>query len=208
MSRKTTFTLEEDKFIKDNYLTMPIKAIGKKIGRSYTGIMSRLKFYNLEIPLEIRQQRKRATNFKKGNIPFNKGKKMKEYATPEFINTFKKTTFKKGNKPHNTRKKGEISIIKDSSSDRYYKFIKIADANWELLSRYNYKKHKGEIPDKMLVTYIDGDSLNCHPENLTLITRAQNVRNNSITNYPPELQLTIKLINKLNKNLKQNKDGK
>ena len=34
---RTSFTAKEDQFIKDNYLTMPIKTMAKQIGRSGCG---------------------------------------------------------------------------------------------------------------------------------------------------------------------------
>src|SRR5690606_30714992 len=51
--------------------------------------------------------------FKKGHVPYNKGKKLKEYATPEAIERMKKTQFKKGNKPKNTKPDYAESLVNE-----------------------------------------------------------------------------------------------
>lgn len=75
-----------DQFIKDNYLTMPVKTIAAAIGKkSDITVRTRMKQLGLVIPKEIIDQRKKDSYFKKGSIPINKGKKQSEYMSPEVI---------------------------------------------------------------------------------------------------------------------------
>lgn len=122
----------------------------------------------------------KAHRFSKGHEPANKGLKQEEYMSEEAIERTKKTRFKKGHKPHNSKFDGAISIRYDHK-DRGgapYMWIRISEGEWEQYSRYQYKKHIGPIPEGHLVTFKDGDTLNCEPENLTTITRAENAHRN------------------------------
>lgn len=109
--------------------------------------------------------------FEKGMRPHNFGKKV---ATSDKCY---KTTFKKGNLPHNTKYDGCISIRKDNSN-KSYKFIRIDKGKWVLLHRHNWEKVFGPIPDGYLVVFRNGDTMNCDPGNLEIITRAENAMRN------------------------------
>lgn len=85
MKENTTFSLKEDAFIGDNFLMYPVKKLAKKMNRSQTGIMNRLKSLGLEIPDEIRELNIRAGRYKRGTVPLNKGKKQKDYMSAEGI---------------------------------------------------------------------------------------------------------------------------
>lgn len=58
--------------------------------------------------------------------------------------------------------------------------IKVADeygkrpSNWMLLHRYNYIKAFGEIPDGMVVIFLDGNKDNCDASNLKAVPQAIN----------------------------------
>ena len=108
------------------------------------------------------------TQFKKGQEVWNKGKSFRMSPATEF---------KKGQLPHNTKFDGAISIRIDKTG-RPYKYIRIEKSKWVLLHRENYKAAFGEIPEGMLITFKDGDSLNCNPENLTLISKRENALRN------------------------------
>lgn len=123
----------------------------------------------------------KATRFEKGHEPMNKGMSQEEFMSPEAIERTKATRFKKGNKPHTTKWDGAITI-RHPHKGRGAKpevWIRISEGEWEKYSRYQYEKHIGPIPDGMLVALKDGNPFNCYPENLELITRAENARRNS-----------------------------
>ncbi|SEH05521.1 hypothetical protein [Candidatus Venteria ishoeyi] len=127
-------TEQDEQFIKDNFLLMPIKHIGNELGISFGRVMRFLDKNGLEIPKELREKRKLNGVIKKGNIPFNKGKKQAEYMSKESIAKSQATRFKKGRKPHNTKQKGDIVSIKDSYNGTYYKYIKIKNNHWVFVS--------------------------------------------------------------------------
>jgi HNH endonuclease len=131
-----------------------------------------------------------------GFVPWNKGKTGYMSAN--------KTSFKKGNVPPNTVEVGDIVLLKNKHP--YYK-IKIEEPNkWELLHRWVWIQSFGEIPEGWLVKFKDGNYENCEPENLYLQDRKGNMRQNSIHNYPQELQDVMRLIAKLKKTIIQKKE--
>jgi len=111
--------------------------------------------------------------FKKGHKPFNKGMK-------GMYTTRNSGQFKKGNQPSNTQRDGCISIRKDSHTHPY-KFIRLAKGKWQFLHRYTWEQHHGYIPNGMIITFIDGDSMNCDISNLRMISRAEHcIRNHNL----------------------------
>lgn len=180
MKGRTRFTESEDEFIRENYLKMPVKAIGERIGRSFTGIMSRLDAMGLDIPRELRDQRKRANQIKPGNISFNKGKKQADYMTDEAIERTAKTRFRKGQLPHNAAPRDGEVRIRDVNR-RPYKFIRISLAKWVLLHKHLWEQINGPVPAGHCLRARDGDSLNADPSNWELITRRENHIRNSGT---------------------------
>lgn len=101
--------------------------------------------------------------FKKGQIPFNKGKKM----PPEQYEKCKGTMFKKGRRPKNWRPVGSERI------NAYgYIEVKVKEPNkWMLKSRVVWEAHNGPMPKKHCIIYADGDKLNCDISNLRMIHR-------------------------------------
>lgn len=196
MTGRTTFTADQDAFIKDNYLTMPVKTIGRHIGKSYTGIMYRLKNMGLEIPRHIVEARAEQSRFKMGHLSHNKGKRLEDFMSPEGIEKFKSTSFKPGHTPSNSKYDGHQRITKDG-----YIEVRVCKGNYQLKQRLVWQQNNGPIPKGHVVTFKDGNKQNTALSNLKLITMKQNMLNNSLCQYPVQLQQTIKLINKINKQL-------
>lgn len=104
---------------------------------------------------------------KKGNVPFNKGKKMSK----EQYNKCKNTMFKKGNIPANHRPIGSERITVDGIVE-----IKIAEPNkWKAKARVIYEKEFGTIPEGYIIIYLDGNKQNLEPNNLKAISRKENL---------------------------------
>lgn len=180
MVGKTSLSKKEDKFIKANYLTMPVKRIATKLNRSGTAVDIALKRLGLVIPKEIIEQRKRDSRIKAGNISFNKGKKQSEYMSSEAIEKTAKTRFNKGNRPHNTKEADGAISIRAKKGDPPYKYIRISLGKWVLLQRHKWEKVNGKIPDGYCLWCL-GDTMNCEPDNWELITRKENRIRNSGT---------------------------
>lgn len=137
------------------------------------------------------------TQFRKGNKPFNKGKKQVDYMTTEQINKTKATRFKKGHTPHNHKPVGSERITKDG-----YIEVKTKEPNvFELKHRVVWEEHNGEISPGCNIQFKDGNRKNTAIENLYMISREEQMMDNTIHRYPSDLKRSIRLINKLTKEL-------
>lgn len=200
---QSTATRDEDRFIQKHYLTMPSKRMADALKRSDVFIRTRLDVLGLVIPKEIIQQRKIDSQIKPGNVPPNKGKKMSRAQ----YNKAKRTMFKPGNVPANTLYNGAITTRNDNRGVPQ-KYIRIKKGKWDYLSRYNYRKKFGRIPKGMLVAFKNGDTLNCDPSNLKLISKAENANRNRDSQYPSEVREVIRLNNKLKKAINAKKQNR
>ena len=137
----------------------------RKFDASQSAILNIRRKYNLKKSDEIMNK----PRFKKGHKPFNKNKRHPVKSS---------TQFKKGNIPKNHREVGEIRLQKDKSGRQYY-YIKISEPNkWQSLHRYKWEQKYGKIPEGLLLVFKDKNSLNTEPENLELITMAENLKRN------------------------------
>jgi hypothetical protein len=86
-----------------------------------------------------------------------------------------KSSFKKGNKPQTWMPVGSETVDKDGYLKR-----KVADTgtkknNWVHVHRLTWEQHHGrKIPAGHIVIFVDGNNRNFEPENLRLISRADN----------------------------------
>ena len=121
------------------------------------------------------------TEFKKGLIPLNKGKKQTDFMSEEGIKKTIATRFKKGASPHNTVAIGFERVTKDGYVEVKVRESKInsKNKNFELKQRIIYQKHYGPIPEGMIVEFVDRDKMNFEPSNLVLKTRRENMMENS-----------------------------
>lgn len=204
---KTTFSRKEDNYIKQNYLTMPVKVIARNIGRSGTGVRGRIDSMGLIIPKAIIEQRKKDSRYSKGLVPFNKGKKQVDYMSIEAIQNSSKTTFKKGNMPHNTANgDGEIRMRVDhrNRSGKGYYFIRLSLGRWYPLHQHLWEEANGKVASGYCLWFKDGNTNNCTLDNLEMISRSENARRNrnKFLQLPEDVAEVVKLTNKLSKKIK------
>lgn len=170
--------------------------IAKRLDRTLSQVYNKAQTMGLKAPLErMRLAGKLGTNhpnavahrFKKGSIPPNKGKKM----SPEVYEKVKETMFKKGNSPVNHREVGSERINVDG-----YIEIKVAEPNrWRLKHRLIWEQHNGIIPEGCNVQFKNHNTLDCRIENLYLISKSEQMRNENslMARYPKELRDVIRL---------------
>lgn len=203
MSGKTTFTPEEDQYIKDHYLTMPIKTIGQNINRSFTGIMGRIKSLGLELPQELREERKQIGMYRKGQIPANKGKKQSEYLTPEQIEKCRQTSFQKGQIPHNALPDWTEVERHDKRTGRKYILIKVPGIR-KLIYKHIWiweNHYKKKLPEGHNIVFRNGNSLDIRINNLECISHSELMQRNTLHNYPPEVKELIHLKGAINRQI-------
>lgn len=187
---KIHYSAEELSFLKEN-CTLPIKelmqAFSNKFNRNDVSIV------NLNA-LRKRNGWKtgRTGCYEKGNVPFNKGQK------GWYAKGTEKTRFKKGSVPPNYKPVGSVRITVDG----YYE-MKMAEGmrQWRLLHRVIWERCNGAIPKNHIVIFIDGNTKNINIKNMALFTKEQNMKRNTLHNYPKEIAHLIQLQGAINRQI-------
>lgn len=180
------WTVEEIEFIREIYPYHENKEISKMVkdkfgfdvsARNLLNVRHKHKFPKKAIP--------NSGCYRKGDVPWNKGKGMSE----EVKEKVKKTWFKKGEIPKNHRPVGSTRITVDG-----YTEIKIAEPKrWQLYHRYLYEKTHGvKLKKNEAVIFADGDKSNFDIDNLVKVSRANllYLNNNDLIFDDPELTKT------------------
>lgn len=85
------------------------------------------------------------------------------------------TQFKKGERPFNELPVGAVVVNSDGYKLRKKQMTGTLWERWEFLHRAVWEEHNGPIPEGMMVTFKDSDRMNCDIENLMLVTKGQSV---------------------------------
>lgn len=154
------------------------------------------------------------TQFRKGNVPHNKGRRRPGWGPGRM----KETQFKKGCRSgvalKNWRPIGTIT-----ADHAGYLRIKVREAKhgkertgfgnvrvWPLYHRYVWEQVNGPLPAGYVLAFKDGNRNNCGLENLELVSRAEMARRNRMwTRYPHELAVAIQLNGVLKRKLRNAK---
>lgn len=204
-----TVTDSELAYFKSHYTDMPTKDIAEKLG------ISKSKVYHLAEKFGLKKSKAfihsmRKHNFdviglanhsyKKGNVPYTKGKKQEVWMRDEALANSCKTRFKKGNKPKHT-----CAIGTERVNYRGYIEVKVEDSasGWRFKHRYVWEQHYGAIPVGYNVVFKDGNKLNCDINNLHLVSDKDMMQINSIQNYPTDLVSLIKLERRIEREINE-----
>lgn len=176
------YTEEQRKFIKSNVKgrgnTELTEMINAKFGLNLTA--AQIKGYKANHKLSSGLDGR----FKKGSVPFNKGKKG--------VGGWEPTQFKKGHKPLNYKPVGSERIDRDG-----YLLIKVSDHGpwhhrWKHKHKVLWEEANGPVPKGHALIFSDGNKQNINLDNLLLVTRAQLCRlnQNNLIQSDPELTKT------------------
>lgn len=197
MARQNILTSEQLAIFKEIYPTTKNKELAEMFNVSVNFVARKARDLGIKkCPLFISNNQKNNNKgqFKKGLIPHNKGQKLSE----DVKQKLQKTMFKKGNKPQNTKQIGDEIIDSDG-----YTLVKVSDSKIKK-ERWRLKHHIafGEpIPKDMILIFIDGNKQNFDKSNLKLITKAENMKKNTIYRYPAELINLIRTSKKLSRKI-------
>ncbi len=170
------------KKLKEWYPTTTNKIIAERLGMTEGQVNARGWKLKLKKTEEFMRTHSAKGYFKKGHNSFNKGRKQTEYMSAEAIKRTAKTRFKKGNIPPNAKEKDGVIVIRKGHTgrnERPSKWIRLSLGKWQELSRYTWEKKYGKIKKGMIITFKDGNPLNCTLKNMEMISRAENALRNS-----------------------------
>ena len=129
-----------------------------------------------------------ATEFKKGDIPFNKGMKQEEWMSPSAIERTKATRFKKGQIPPNIKPLGHVRKSPHHRNGEMVGWDWFINIDWRgnRHVNYNYRKyiwesfHGEDAPKGMIFVAKDGDQGKTPTiGNIEMISRAEHMMRNN-----------------------------
>jgi len=182
------------------YPDTPTKAIAKTMDRPIRSIYSRARAMGLRKTAEYMKSDNAGrlanghyvgSRFQPGNKPHNLGVKG---WSPGGNN--KKTQFKPGVKPHNympigTERLSIYGILQRKVTANG------SNKDWVPVHVLLWRKRHGAVPEGHIVVFNNKCKQDFRIENLELITLAENMRRNSMSQFPEELQKAIRMAGKL-----------
>lgn len=213
MRKRKNWTPEEINLLVELYPETPTKELVTRFNTSISVIYNKAHSLGIKKSSEFISNHCRNLDpdtgkkfrFSKGHKPWNKGLKGEEYdrsLPPEILQKRNQTQFKKGHFPVTGIKErsGAVRIRKDKNGHQY-KWYKVDHGKWVMLHRKLWEDAYGLVPRGRIIVFKDGNTLNCELENLEMIDRAENMRRNTIHNYPEDLKALIRVNSKLKKKL-------
>lgn len=168
----------EDARLAELYGLHKLADISRIMGRGISSISNRRQKLGLKRTPE-QQALIGNGQFGPGKTPWNAGKKGWQAGGRS-----KDTQFKPGVKPSNTwRPVGAERMSKDGILYRKVADTGIKRDDWKAVHVLAWEEHNGPLPDGHIVIFKDGNRANFEPDNLQAITRADNMRRNSISRY-------------------------
>jgi len=171
---KRHYSDEQLEFIRQNVVGTPLKELTEIYNKHFkmnlslnqiNGIIYRNGLSNgLNFQTKKGERKSPTTEFKKGHIPHNKGKKT--WWDP---GRSVATRFQKGQTPKNHRPVGSERICVNG-----YTWVKVKEPRtWKEKHRLIWEAANGAIPEGHCLIFADSDRQNIVLENLLLITRGQ-----------------------------------
>lgn len=191
------WTPDMDNVLKENYPYKETSEVAKMLGLTTKQILCRARRLKLHKSPEVVKGIRENGMFLKGHVPFNKGMKQHEFMSEEVIQKTIATRFKKGQIPVNVKNVGYERITRDG-----YVEIK-TEKGFVLKHRMLWEKYYGTIPKRHVIRFKNGNKQDVRIENLELVTFENNMKDNTIHNYPPEIKTAMRRISKLKRMVKK-----
>lgn len=204
------WSADDDALMRARYPHEPTHVIAAALGRSIYAVYGRADILGLSksdeylaSPDACRLRRGdnvgAAFRFKKGQAPPNKGLRRPGW----HAGRMKETQFKKGN-ASNWHPLGSTRLVDG------YLYRKISDIrnvtwtrNWKQEHYLVWEAAHGPVPAGHAVAFKDRDRTNTKLDNLELISRADNMRRNSVHNLPAPLKKTIHMLGVLKRHIRK-----
>lgn len=103
---------------------------------------------------------------------------------------------------------GAERVTKDGIRQRKIRDDGPPQHRWRACHAILWEEHHGPIPAGHIVVFRDRDMTRIEIDNLELITRAENMRRNTIHRYPRDLKEVIRLQKKLERTIRKRADEK
>lgn len=208
------WTSNDDALMRDLYPHIASSEVVKRLDRSLCAVYARADKLGLNKTAEYlaspdacRLRRGdnvgARTRFKKGQVPPNKGLRRPGWGPGRM----KETQFRKGERRGRANRVykpiGTERLSKDGYLERKVNDDLPLQARWRAVHLIEWEKANGPLPKGFAVCFVNGDKTDRRLENLTLVSRADLCRRNSIHNLPPEIKGAITVLGQLKRRIRE-----
>lgn len=206
MSR--VWTDEQTAYILEHYADNTAQSVGVAIGRTTSQVHNKAYHLRLKKSPEFLAKAGRELaskesasigRFKSGHQTWNKGIK----GSTGLHEPSRAQQFKAGQMPHNHQPIGYERVDCEGYLHRKITDTGHTKRDYRLVHHLVWQSVHGEIPKGCYVVFLDGNKSNFDISNLACLTKAENMKRNTIHRFSPELKEAIRLVRKLQKLIKQ-----
>lgn len=194
--------------MREHYADKTALSVGMAIGKTESQVHN--KAFHLKLKkspgfltmagreLSMRESAK-VVRFKSGHQTWNKGIK----GSTGLHDASRASQFKVGQLPHNHHPIGYERIDCEGYLHRKISDTGHTKRDFKLVHHIIWQSVHGEIPSGCYIVFSDGNKANFDIDNLVCLTKAENMKRNTIHRFSPELKEAIRLTKKLQKLIKQ-----
>lgn len=194
--------------MREHYADKTALSVGMAIGKTESQVHN--KAFHLKLKkspvfltmagreLSMRESAK-VGRFKSGHQTWNKGIK----GSTGLHDASRASQFKVGQLPHNHHPIGYERIDCEGYLHRKISDTGHTKRDFKLVHHIIWQSVHGEIPSGCYIVFADGNKANFDIDNLVCLTKAENMKRNTIHRFSPELKEAIRLTKKLQKLIKQ-----
>lgn len=207
MAERKPWTDAELAILRGRFSNEPTAVVANALGRSYSpvakkaaslGITKSEAFYASDLSGRVKRGKQcpamRATQFKPGQTPANKGTRRPGWAPGRMADTQFRKGERRGVAVSLYQPIGTERVSKDGYLERKINDDMPLQRRWRAVHLIEWESVNGPMPPGHCLCFRDGDKNNRSLDNLELITRAERMRRNSYhTNYPKEVAQLIQL---------------
>ncbi len=209
--RRRPFSYDEVTLLHQLYPRTAAADLARRFKRPVGSIYNAAHRYGMRKDLEfmVEQGRKRQKDprcrvgrFPPGHVPFNKGAKGWQPG-----GRARETQFKKGNVSRRWRPEDYLVGTLRLNSYGYVDMkIKEGLRAWRAFHLILWEDAHGPLPKGFCLRFKDGDHLNIGLDNLELVSRADNMRRNTIHHLPKPIVNAIQLLGQLKRRIREKQD--
>lgn len=202
------WTVDEVNYLREHYADKTALSVGMAIGKTESQVHN--KAFHLKLKkspgfltmagreLSMRESAK-VGRFKSGHQTWNKGIK----GSTGLHDASRASQFKIGQLPHNHHPIGYERVDCEGYLHRKISDTGHTKRDFKLVHHIIWQSVHGEIPSGCYIVFADGNKANFDIDNLVCLTKAENMKRNTIHRFSPELKEAIRLTKKLQKLIKQ-----
>ena len=202
------WTDEQIAYLLEHYADNTAQSVGVAIGRTTSQVHNKAYHLRLKKSPEFLAKAGRELaskegasvgRFKSGHQTWNKGIK----GSTGLHESSRAQQFKTGQLLHNHHQIGYERLDCEGYLHRKITDTGHTKRDYRLVHHIAWQSVHGEIPKGCYIVFVDGNKSNFDISNLACLTKAENMKRNTIHRFSPELKEAIRLVRKLQKLIKQ-----